>query len=201
MPIAVAGYDIRELLRGAKECKKDSSYKYAIIRDILYNRGKSIESFTIYEPKLMYFAEWLKQLFAESQGKNSKGIFPVSVINPRDLHSLGQFYQEGSRIIFETVIDVESEEKDLIGRFNNIASEQVAKAHFEAKTYSSIIKIDKLNEYNLGFLIYFFELSAAIGSYLLEVNPFDQPGVSTYKKLVKEEIKKIYNNKSSENKK
>ncbi len=195
-PIAVAGYNIEELLKGAREVNKKEAFKYAIIRDILYRKNKTIESFTIYEPKLYYFTEWLKQLFAETQGKDNKGILPVSVINTRDLHSLGQFYQEGSKFIFETVIDVKGkEDSNWLSSFNNIAAVQVAKAHFKAETYSNFIKIDKLDEYHLGYLIYFFELSAAIGGYLLDINPFDQPGVSEYKKLLNQEIKKYYNKK------
>ncbi|MDD3048552.1 MAG: glucose-6-phosphate isomerase [Bacilli bacterium] len=195
LPIAVAGIDIRELINGAKACNQDDAIRYAIIRDILYNQGKSIESFTVYEPKLLAFTEWLKQLFAETQGKNNKGLLPISAINTRDLHSLGQFYQEGSRIIFETVLNITSTKDLLISKYNrsldeinNIAVNCVANAHFQAGTYSNIITIDYLNAYNLGYLILFFEIAAASGGYLLNINPFDQPGVNAYKDLINKEL-------------
>lgn len=195
LPIAVAGIDIDKILNGARKCDKDEAIKYAIIRNELYSQGYYIESFTIYEEKMIYFTEWLKQLFAETQGKDNKGILPISVLNTRDLHSLGQYYQEGKRIIFETVINIINENKNIqtnygksLNDINNIACYSVAKAHYKGGLYSNIIELDELNEETIGYLIYFFELSAAIGGYLLHVNPFDQPGVSEYKLIMMEAI-------------
>lgn len=195
LPIAVAGFDIRKLLKGASECNQEEALRYAIIRHELYMCRKSIESFTFYDEKLLDFGEWLKQLFAETQGKGGRGILPISVLNTRDLHSLGQYFQEGDRILFETVINVQSKHKietkynKTLNDINNIAVDAVAKAHYENDVYSNIINLDKLDEYYLGYLIYFFELAAATGGYLLFVNPFDQPGVSKYKELINEGLK------------
>lgn len=197
LPIAVSNINITRLLKGVEKGKNDidACFIYAIIRDILYKNGKKIESFTVYEPKLYYFTEWIKQLFGETQGKNNLGLFPVSVVNSRDLHSLGQYYQQGSDIIFETVINIVNN-KDIkvsnksLNKINNIASIKVAEAH-NPHTPSNIICMDYLNEENVGELMYFFMLAASIGAYLLNVNPFDQPGVEDYKKLLMEGIKKI----------
>ncbi|NLA33224.1 MAG: glucose-6-phosphate isomerase [Mollicutes bacterium] len=195
LPIAVAGIDVKELLEGARGSDKVEAFRYAFIRDKFYRDGHYLESFTVYEPKLLYFTEWLKQLFAESQGKENKGIMPISAINTRDLHSLGQYFQEGSRILFETVIGIENygslriDEYNLdLNEINNIALESVALAHKQDHTLSNIIKMDELNARNIGDLIYFFELSAAVGGYLLNVNPFDQPGVSKYKEIINKEL-------------
>lgn len=192
-PLEVAGISASKLLKGAKEGKKyiNEAFEYACIRDILYREGKCIESYTIYEPKLYYFSEWLKQLFAETQGKNNLGILPISLVNTRDLHSLGQFLQEGNPIMFETVLVVKTgpkvkldNYKQDLNKINLIASDRVAKAHFNGHTPSLIFTIDKIDELNVGELIYFFEVAAAVGGYLLDVNPFDQPGVSEYKQLL-----------------
>lgn len=196
LPIAVAGFDIRKILKGASECDQETALKYAVIRHELYMCRKSIESFTFYDEKLLDFGEWLKQLFAETQGKGGRGILPISVLNTRDLHSLGQYFQEGDRIIFETVINVQSKNtietkyNKTLNEINNIAVDAVAKAHYENDIYTNLIQLDKLDEYNLGYLIYFFELAAATGGYLLFVNPFDQPGVSKYKELINEGLNK-----------
>ena len=194
LPIEVAGISSEKLLKGANQAKKyiDIALEYACIRDILYRKmGRVIESYTVYEPKLYYFSEWLKQLYAETQGKNNLGIFPVSLVNSRDLHSLGQFLQEGNPILFESVIVVEKGAKVKLGKYkqtlneiNLVASDRVAEAHLNGNTPSLFFKLDELNEDNVGALIYFFEVAAAAGGYLLEVNPFDQPGVSEYKKLL-----------------
>ena len=196
-PLEVAGVNVSKLLKGAKEAKKynDQAFEYAIIRDILYKRGKLIESYTVYEPKLYYFSECLKQLYGETQGKNKLGIFPVSLVNTRDLHSLGQFLQEGNPIIFESVIVVESGAKIKLNNYkqnlneiNLVASDRVAKAHFNGDVPSLFFSLDKLNEENVGALVYLFEVAAAVGGFLLEVNPFDQPGVSEYKNLLHEAL-------------
>ena len=196
-PLEVAGIDASKLLKGAKGAKKynDKAFEYAVIRDILYKRGKLIESYTVYEPKLYYFSEWLKQLYGETQGKNKLGIFPVSLVNTRDLHSLGQFLQEGNPVIFESVIVVEegskvklNNYKQTLNEINLVASDRVAKAHFNGDVPSLFFTLNKLNEENVGALIYLFEVAAAVGGFLLDVNPFDQPGVSEYKKLLHEAL-------------
>jgi len=181
-PLAYAGLRIRMLFKGAKEVEIKDAIKYSALREYYYRSGKFIENFVTYDVRLLYFNEWLKQLFAETQGKNQKGILPISTLYTRDLHSLGQYIQEGEPIIFETVL-FDSNDKLL-----TIAQEEVAKAHLLHNTYSSIIHLDDLSLYNLGYLIYFFELSAAMGGYMLGVNPFDQPGVEEYKKGINSRI-------------
>ena len=191
-PIAVAGINIDDLLLGAKNFPEKEAFEYAIIRDILYKKKKYVEIFSVYEPKLKYFTEWIKQLFGETQGKNKKGILPNSSLNTQDLHSLGQFYQDGNPIIFETIIDFDDKyHLDFnynLNDINKIVIEKVAKAHFTAECESNIIICEKLDAYHIGMLIQFFEVAAATGAYLLKVNPFDQPGVNVYKKLVYDEI-------------
>lgn len=199
LPIAVAGINIDELLSGVKNTIDnyiDEANRYAVIRDILYNKDKFIESFTIYDEKLHYFAEWLKQLLAESHGKEKKGILPISNINTRDLHSMGQYLQEGKDIIFETVIGVKNNKSIYIDKYNmdlndlnNMALEKVCVAHNNGCTPSSIIYIDELDETNLGEIMQFFMLATITGGLLLEINPFDQPGVQEYKKLINEGLK------------
>lgn len=194
LPIAVAGFDINKILDGAKTANKEKAFEYAIIRDDLYKSGKVIESFTFYEEKLSFLGEWLKQLFAETQGKNNKAILPITTVNTRDLHSLGQYFQEGERILFETVININTDiaintkYNKTVKQINDIAVTSVAKAHLLDGVYSNIIEVDKLDEESIGYLIYFFELAAATGAYLLDVNPFDQPGVSKYKKIINESL-------------
>lgn len=197
LPIAVANINISRLLDGVRRGKNDidKSFIYAIIRDMLYKKGKKIESFTVYEPKLYYFTEWLKQLFAETQGKGNAGLFPVSCVNSRDLHSLGQFYQEGDPTIFETVINVVNNDDinvkgKSLNKINNLAVIKVAEAH-KCHTPSNVIYLDYLNEENIGEIMYFFMVSATIGGYLMDVNPFDQPGVDKYKSLLLEVVKNI----------
>ena len=194
IPIAVAGINTDELLNGVQKSIDnylENANDYAVTRDILYNKDKFIESFTIYDEKLHYLAEWLKQLLAESHGKEKKGILPISNINTRDLHSMGQYLQEGKDIIFETVIGVKNNSSLYIDKYNmdlndlnNMALEKVCMAHNNGYTPSSIIYMDELNEQNLGELMQFFMLSTIIGGLLLEINPFDQPGVQEYKKLI-----------------
>lgn len=190
LPIAVAGYDVDKLLEGAKESKQhiDDCYYYATLRNEQYQSNKYVESFNVYEPKLYYFTEWLKQLFAESQGKNNKGILPISTVNTRDLHSLGQYFQEGLPILFSTTINVTKKDSKL-DIINNQAVLCVAQAHYP-HTSTSIININAINEYNLGYLIFFFEMSAMLGSYLLGVNYYDQPGVNGYKDLLHKVVEK-----------
>ena len=191
-PIAVSGVNIDKLIDGARSAKNnlDDIFKYTIIRNKMYEGNKFVESFDIYEPKLYMFTEWLKQLFSESQGKANKGILPISTVNPRDLHSLGQFYQEGNPIIFSTTIFTNSTKKVYIKRYNKTL-DQINKIIMDSVLESRIerinttkIELDEINEENIGYLILFFEISAMLGSYMLGVNYFDQPGVNKYKDII-----------------
>lgn len=209
LPIAVAGIDVDEILKGAqnaqiKYCEKDikgnAAYQYAAIRNIMYTKGKTIEMLVSYESKMQYFNEWFKQLFGESEGKNGKGLFPTSAIFSTDLHSLGQYIQEGRKDLFETVVYFQSPQKDLridlddndLDELNYLASRKISEVNqkiFEATTIAHsdgnvpniIIELEAMNERVIGELIYFFQISCAISGYLLGVNPFDQPGVEKYK--------------------
>ena len=210
LPIAIAGFSIRELIAGATELEKLSTSAipfeknpcavYALTRNVLYKAGKKIEILANYSSKLVYFSEWWKQLYGESEGKDGKGIFPASVNYTADLHSMGQYIQEGERHIFETVISVENpdneiripEEKENLDQLNFIAGKLVSYvnkmaeigtmlAHVDGGVPNIRISIDRINEFNLGQLIYFFEKACGISGYLLNVNPFNQPGVEAYK--------------------
>lgn len=209
LPIACAGINIREIINGAKTMAESSSnpkfeenqiFQYAVIRNALYANGKTTEILVNYNPKLFFVAEWWKQLFGESEGKENKGIFPTSVSFTTDLHSLGQYIQEGERNIFETVISVENPEHILsipkdennfdnlnfiagksINHINKMAELGTSIAHIDGEVPNIKITIPKISEYYIGQLLYFFERSCAISGYLLDVNPFDQPGVEAYK--------------------
>lgn len=209
LPIAVAGIDIDKLMEGAKDAQfnySDSSikynqcYRYAVVRNILYQKDKTIEILANYEPKLHYITEWWKQLYGESEGKQHKGIFPAGVDLSTDLHSMGQYIQDGRRNLFETVINVEKSKTDikikrdednidglnfLAGKtmdyVNKQAMQGTIEAHVSGGVPNIIINIKELNEETIGELIYFFELACAISGNLLGVNPFDQPGVEAYK--------------------
>ena len=209
LPIATAGIDIDKLMDGARiaqeryndaNLKYNDCYKYAVIRNILYQRDKNIEIFANYEPKLHYFTEWWKQLYGESEGKQGKGIFPAGVDLTTDLHSMGQYIQEGRRNLFETVICVKNTDAEiaintdednldglnyLVGKdldfVNKKAMEGTIKAHTEGDVPNILIELDRLNEECIGELIYFFELSCAMSGEVLGVNPFNQPGVEKYK--------------------
>ncbi len=192
LPIAVANIDIDKILTGSEKAKEnlEQIFKYTIIRNKMFESNKIVESFDIYEPKLFMFTEWIKQIFAESQGKENKGILPISTTNTRDLHSLGQFYQEGSQIMFSTTIFAHSKQNLYIEKYNKslnqinkIVMNSVAEAHFE-KFNTNIIELDAINEENVGYLILFFEISSMLGSYLLGVNYFDEPGVIKYKNII-----------------
>lgn len=198
LPISVMGLDISEMLSGYKKGLTliDDAYNYANLRVELFKDKKYIENFSVYEPKLYYYTEWIKQLFGESEGKNGKGIFPISTVNTRDLHSLGQFIQEGNPILFETVIKVLNSKEIKIGdislnQVNHLVSDAVCTAHFNGNTPSIIISIDELSLKNIGNLSAFFMLSAAFSAYLFEVDPFNQPGVEAYKSEVKKRIDSI----------
>lgn len=199
-PIAVAGIDIIKLLKGAKEekdCFEDAS-RYALVRKHLEEEKKFVEAITIYEEKLSSFAGWCQQLLAETQGKEGKGILPIINQNTTNLHSIGQYLQEGRNMIFETMITVQNTEDIYLDKYhmtmnevNNLVAEQVSIAHKLGNTPSIKIALEELNPIEIGKLIYFYEVAAAIGGYLLDINPFDQPGVEDYKKLVNEELEKI----------
>lgn len=180
-PLLIAGIDIDKLIDGASSVRNcfDVAGMVALIRYHLEQSGKKVEAVTIYNEKLYSFSLWYQQLFCETQGKNGKGIFSFPNVNTTNLHSIGQYFQEGTKQVFETVIKIESD-KSLNGRI----IEPIAQAHFEGDTPSLIISIEKIDEYNLGQLIYFLELVSTIGAYLLDVNPFDQPGVEKYKEYV-----------------
>ncbi|HJC71536.1 MAG TPA: glucose-6-phosphate isomerase [Candidatus Ruthenibacterium merdavium] len=209
LPIAVAGCDIDRLMKGAAaareafaECSLENDcYRYAATRNILYRKGKAVELLACYEPNFTLMNEWYKQLFGESEGKDGKGLFPASVVFSTDLHSMGQFVQDGARVMFETVVDIKTPQQDLfieksadnfdgldflanqnMSVVNRKAMEGTILAHTDGGVPNVLLEVDALDEYNLGYLIYFFEKACAISGYLLGVNPFDQPGVESYKK-------------------
>ena len=210
LPIAAAGLDIDAMMKGANDARLNYStsnlaendcYQYAAVRNILHRKGKDIELLVNYEPSLHFVSEWWKQLYGESEGKDQKGIFPASVDFSTDLHSMGQYVQDGKRILFETVLNVEKpkriielkkEEKDLDGLnylsgktidfVNEKAFQGTLLAHTDGQVPNLIVNIPTLDEYNFGYLVYFFEKACGISGYLLGVNPFDQPGVEAYKR-------------------
>lgn len=196
LPMAVSNIDIEQLYIGASKANNnlDNQIRYAVIRRLLYNQGKTIEGYVVYEPKLYNFSEWLKQLYGESLGKKEQGILPVSFINTRDLHSLGQFIQQGNKILFETVINVKNSDHDIkmdqynktLNEINNIASKATSIAHYNGNVLNNIIDIECLNAEILGYLFQFFMMSCAISGYIEKVNPFDQEGVEEYKKIMRE---------------
>ncbi|HHX16643.1 MAG TPA: glucose-6-phosphate isomerase [Mollicutes bacterium] len=196
LPIAVAGFDIKSLYKGALKSNEnlDDKIKYAIIRKLMSEQGKTNESFVVYEPKLYWFTEWLKQLYGESLGKEGKGMMPISCVNTKDLHSLGQFVQEGNNILFETVINVLKSKGDIfipeynktLNEINNIASTSTSIAHKKANVINNIITVEQIDEESIGYLLQFFMISCVISAYLDEVNPFDQNGVEEYKKVIRE---------------
>ncbi len=210
LPIAVSGADIDKLMEGAASGRKNAlelafeendSLKYAALRNILLRKGKSVEILANYEPSVHYVSEWWKQLYGESEGKDQKGIFPASVDLTTDLHSMGQFIQDGARIMFETVINVEKsravitinqEEVDLDGLnylagktvdfVNQSAMNGTILAHTDGQVPNLMVTVPEANEFYLGQLFYFFEFACGVSGYLLGVNPFNQPGVESYKK-------------------
>ena len=210
LPIAAAGIDIDALMGGAAAAREalmstsideNDCYKYVAIRNALYNKGKCTEMFVSYEPFFTMMNEWIKQLFGESEGKDGKGLFPTSAIFSTDLHSLGQYIQQGERIMFETVINFDSPKKEYIIKedsenvdglnflagkpmsfVNRKAFEGTVLAHNDGGVPNIVLDVEKPDESNLGYLIYFLEKACAISGYVLGVNPFDQPGVESYKK-------------------
>ncbi len=210
LPIAVSGVDIDELMAGAASARKraieapfeeNDAVQYAALRNVLYRKGKKVEILANYEPSVHYVSEWWKQLFGESEGKDQRGIFPASVDLTTDLHSMGQFIQDGSRIMFETVIEIEKsreeitleeEEVDLDGLnylagktvdfVNKSAMNGTILAHTDGQVPNFVVKVPEVSAFYLGELFYFFEFACGVSGYMLGVNPFNQPGVESYKK-------------------
>ena len=210
LPIAVAGCDIDALMNGAAaamndyndpDINKNDCYRYAAIRNILYRKGRAVEMLVAYEPSFAMMNEWFKQLYGESEGKDGKALFPASAVFSTDLHSLGQYIQDGSNILFETVVQFGKAQKDFyiekdpvngdglnfladqnMSVVNRKAFEGTVLAHTEGGTPNIVLEVPEMNEYEIGYMIYFFEKACAISGYMLGVNPFDQPGVESYKK-------------------
>jgi len=211
LPIACAGLDIDALMKGAAAAQKDfnndniktnSCYQYAVARNHFYNNGKSVELFVTYEPQFTQIGEWLKQLYGESEGKQKRGLLPDSVTFSTDLHSLGQFVQDGTPLLFETIVLAKNPQEDVVvphdnenldglnflegktlSYVNQKAFEGTLRAHVDdGKVPNIVISVEKMDEYHLGYLFYFFMRACAMSAYLLEINPFDQPGVEVYKK-------------------
>lgn len=209
-PLACAGVDVDALIRGAYEARKEieaaplkdnKCYQYAVMRDYMYRHNKPVEMYVTYEPQMSQISEWLKQLFGESEGKEHKALFPSSATFSTDLHSLGQYIQDGTPLLFETIINVleprldvkiPHDEDDLDGLnylegkslayVNQKAFEGTLQAHEDGGVPCNVIYLDKLDAYNLGYLFYFFMRACAMSAYLLDINPFNQPGVEVYKK-------------------
>ncbi|MGD9909477.1 MAG: glucose-6-phosphate isomerase [Candidatus Izemoplasmatales bacterium] len=210
LPIAAMNINIKEMMKGAKACLKDTKknnleenevLKYVAMRNLLYRNGKSVEMLVDYETKFHYVTEWWKQLFGESEGKDHKGLFVASASFSTDLHSLGQYIQEGERIMFETVLNVLTPEKEMfiekapsdldglnylagksVDYVNKKAFQGTLLAHQEGGVPNIVVNVDSVNAYTFGYLVYFFELACGISGYVLDVNPFNQPGVEAYKK-------------------
>jgi len=211
LPIAVAGYDIRAFVNGARAMRetciatssieKNPAARYAAVRNSLYRMGKQIEILVNYEPSLQYITEWWKQLYGESEGKDGEGIFPAGVGFTTDLHSMGQYIQDGQRILFETVLSIDQSSRSLtipndpdnldgmnfiagksLNEVNHMAALGTVLAHIDGEVPNLGIRLSKLNEQSLGELLYFFEFACGLSGYILGVNPFDQPGVEAYKK-------------------
>ena len=210
LPIIVAGFDVRAMLKGAaaqrealqERSENNTAIQYAAMRNLLHTvKGKAVEILVTYNPKLTFLAEWWKQLYGESEGKEGKGIYPASVANTADLHSMGQFIQEGSRVMFETVINVVNANRSVVigsdpqnlDQLNYLAGQHVNHcnamaqlgtklAHIDGGVPQMEVSVERINEYNLGSLFYFFEFACGVSAYLLGINPFNQPGVEAYKK-------------------
>jgi len=211
LPIAVAGFDIRNLVKGAQDMKAivtsentlltNPAMHYVALRNVLYQHGKKVEIMVNYDPRLYFLTEWWKQLYGESEGKEGKGIFPAGVNNTSDLHSMGQYIQEGERMLFETVLSVENNRETIeipsdsenldgmnfvagkrMGYVNSMAQLGTILAHIDGGVASIKISIPEISAYTIGQLIYFYEFGCGLSGYVLGVNPFDQPGVEAYKK-------------------
>ena len=209
-PLACAGIDVEKMIEGAQKAREEAMnsplkdnqcYKYAVMRDYMYRHNKPIEMYVTYEPQMSQISEWLKQLFGESEGKEHKGLYPGSATFSTDLHSLGQYIQDGTPLLFETILNIQEPKQDVIiphdnddldglnyleGKnlafVNQKAFEGTLKAHEDGGVPCNVIYLDKLDEYNLGYLFYFFMRACAMSAYMLDINPFNQPGVEVYKK-------------------
>lgn len=209
LPIAVAGFDIEKMMQGAKEMREslleensmnNPAWQYAAVRNLLYAKGKKVDVFLSYQPTLQYLARWWQQLFGESEGKNGKGLFPVCLLNTTDLHSMGQYIQDGERIMFETVLQVKNASKRVeipydeenkdglnyllshsLNQINQVALQATSKAHVSGGVAQIKISVENMNEKTIGAILYFFEYACALSAYTLKVNPFNQPGVEAYK--------------------
>ncbi len=208
LPIAVSGCDIDKIMQGAAKAQKDFTadfdnndcYKYAALRNVFYRKQKSVELMVSYDPCFVTMAEWYKQLFGESEGKDGKGIFPAAVNFSSDLHSMGQFIQDGSRIMFETVVDIKNPKQDFflendadnldglnfltnqnMSVVNRKALEGTILAHTEGGVPNIVLELEDVSEFSFGYMVYFFEKACAVSGYVLGVNPFNQPGVESYK--------------------
>ncbi len=209
LPIAVAGFDIEAMMQGAREMRAvlidnksiyNPAWQYAGFRNLLYSKGKKIDAFLCYQPTLQYFARWWQQLFGESEGKDGKGLFPASLLNTTDLHSMGQYIQDGEKLMIETTLQVKNANKQIeipfdsndkdglnyllshtLNQINQIALQATKQAHISGGIPQFIVSVDRINEKTLGALLYFFEFACALSAYTLKVNPFNQPGVETYK--------------------
>ena len=209
-PLACAGIDVEALIKGARDSRNDilnkplkdnACYQYAVMRDYMYRHNKPVEMYVTYEPQMSQISEWLKQLFGESEGKEHKGLYPGSATFSTDLHSLGQFIQDGTPLLFETIINVKEPKLDVeiphddddldglnylegkdLAFVNQKAFEGTLQAHEDGGVPCNVIYLDKLDAYNLGYLFYFFMRACAMSAYMLDINPFNQPGVEVYKK-------------------
>ena len=218
LPIAAAGYNIEQLISGAKQAQEEfqvmdvqsnAAIKYAVIRKHLYDKGYPVEIMATFDEKLTYVQEWWKQLFGESEGKEGKGIFPASVLYSTDLHSLGQYIQDGKRMLFETFLMVEQVSDDLtvfeaednrdelnylsgltLHDFNKACHEATASAHLDGGVPQVTLTMEQLDEKHIGHLLYFYMMACAYSAYLLDINPFDQPGVEDYKRNIFKILKK-----------
>ena len=209
-PLACAGIDVEAMIKGAQEARKDAEslplkdnkcYRYAVMRDYMYRHNKPVEMYVTYEPQMSQISEWLKQLFGESEGKEHKGLYPGSATFSTDLHSLGQYIQDGTPLLFETIINIVEPKQDVkiphdkddldglnylegknLAFVNQKAFEGTLQAHEDGGVPCNVICLDKLDAYNLGYLFYFFMRACAMSAYMLDINPFNQPGVEVYKK-------------------
>ena len=209
-PLACAGVDVDAMIKGAQEARDDAKnkslkdnvcYQYAVMRDYMYRHNKPVEMYVTYEPQMSQISEWLKQLFGESEGKEHKALFPASATFSTDLHSLGQYIQDGTPLLFETIINVKEPKQDVkiphdnddldglnylegkdLAFVNQKAFEGTLQAHEDGGVPCNVIYLDKLDAYNLGYLFYFFMRACAMSAYMLDINPFNQPGVEVYKK-------------------
>lgn len=197
LPICVSGVNVAEFISGmiSSFSRVDRAIEYAVIRDVLYNKGYLVDSITVYHSKLNYFTEWVKQLYAEAQGKSLKGILPISFINTGDLYSFGQYIEQGRNIIFETVIAIDQDKRVNLNKYdmelntlNRIVIDKVAVSHSSSHTPCNMIIIEEKNEKNIGELMCYFMMVAVAGCYIMDVDPMDEEKINNYKELIKKEL-------------